>query len=69
MSSMNTRFVRNMLRAECEALGGERVFAEKAGCSVQLVNAVLHGVREPRGRLLDTLGLEKFVGYRRKKSE
>jgi transcriptional regulator with XRE-family HTH domain len=64
---MNVESVRDLLRAECKAMGGEKRFAEKAGVSVQLIYAVEIGVREPRGKVLDALGLEAVVTYRRKK--
>ena len=59
--------VRKQLRAECKAMGGEKYFAVKAGVSVQLVYAIEIGNREPRGRVLDALGLEAVVVFRRKK--
>jgi transcriptional regulator with XRE-family HTH domain len=64
---MNVETVRDLLRAECKAMGGEKQFAQKAGVSVQLIYAIEIGTREPRGKVLDALGLESFVGYRRKK--
>ena len=48
-------------------MGGEKYFAAKAGVSVQLVYAIEIGNREPRGRVLDALGLEAVVVFRRKK--
>lgn len=65
---MNANDVRRLLRAESKALGGEKFFAEKAGVSVQLVYAIEIGTREPRGRVLDALGLEAVVSFRRKPS-
>jgi hypothetical protein len=64
---MNANDVRKLLRAECKAMGGEKYFARKADVSVQLVYAIEIGTREPRGKVLDALGLEAVVVYRRKK--
>lgn len=66
---MNSCVVRKLLRAECQAAGGESVFARKIGVTPQLVNAVLIGTREPRGKILDALGLEAVIVYRCKKSK
>jgi transcriptional regulator with XRE-family HTH domain len=65
---MNANDVRRLLRAEAKAVGGEKHFAAKAGVSVQLIYAIETGNREPRGRVLDALGLEAVVSYRRKPS-
>jgi hypothetical protein len=64
---MDANHVRKLLRDACTAAGSESAFARHAGCSVKLVNAVLTGRREPRGKILDALGLEVVVTYRRKK--
>jgi hypothetical protein len=64
---MNANAVRKLLRAACKDHGGESGFARHAGVTQQLVNAVLHGTREPRGKILDALGLEAIIDYRRKK--
>jgi transcriptional regulator with XRE-family HTH domain len=66
---MNADDVRRLLRAECKAMGGEKHFARRAGVSVQLVYAIETGRREPRGKVLDALGLEVVVTYRHKKTE
>jgi hypothetical protein len=64
---MNADSVRKLLRAACKFHGGESGFARHAGVTQQLVSAVLHGNREPRGKILDVLGLEAV--YRRKTPE
>jgi hypothetical protein len=65
---MDANSVRKLLRAECAAAGSESAFARKVGCTQQLINLVLTGRREPRGRVLDALGLEAVVTYRKKPS-
>lgn len=48
----------------CRAAGGQRAFAERAGCSEQMVSLVLHAHRRPSDRILRAAGLkriEKFV--------
>jgi hypothetical protein len=68
-SHMNSNAVRKLLRDACKAHGGESGFARHAGVTPQLINAVLRGAREPRGKVLDALNLEVVVTYRRKKIE
>jgi DNA-binding phage protein len=63
---MKTDDVRKLLRAEVKRQGGEAKFARQIGVSLALVYAVLNGTREPRGRILDALGLE--LTYRRRKT-
>src|SRR3954468_19174892 len=65
---MNANHVRKFLRDACTAHGGESGFARHIGVSVQLVNAVLRGAREPRGKVLDALGIEAVITYRKKPS-
>ena len=66
---MDVDEVGQLLRDECRALGGARQFAEKAGVSHQMVYWVMNGARKPRGKILDALGLEAVVVYRRKASD
>src|SRR5436305_12001664 len=66
-SHMNANHIRKLLRDACTAHGGESGFARHIGVSAQLINAVLRGAREPRGKVLDALGLEAVITYRRKK--
>jgi hypothetical protein len=65
---MNSNAVRKLLRDACKAHGGESGFARHAGVTPQLINAVLRGAREPRGKVLDALGLEAVITYRKKPS-
>jgi DNA-binding phage protein len=64
---MDANDVRKLIRAECNRIG-ITAFARKAGVTRAQVYSVLNGQREPRGGILDALGLEMFVGYRQKKS-
>jgi hypothetical protein len=66
---MNANAVRKLLRNACKLHGGESGFARDAGVTQQLVSAVLLGRREPRGKILDALGLEVVVTYRRKQPQ
>jgi hypothetical protein len=68
ISYMNANAVRKLLRDACKAHGGESGFARHIGVSAQLVNAVLRGAREPRGKVLDALGIEAVITYRKKPS-
>jgi DNA-binding phage protein len=63
---MDTAAVIRLLRDACRHAGGEAAFARRAGISRQMINAVLTGKRQPRGRLLDVFGLEFVASYRRK---
>jgi len=63
---MNAAAVRRLLRAEADKAGGQRAYAEQVGVSPELVRLVLVGRREPAGRILDALGLERVVTYRRR---
>ena len=65
---MNTNAVKRLLREACTAAGSESAFAHRIGVSVALVNGVLRGIRQPRGKILDALGLEVAITYRRKGS-
>lgn len=54
------------LRAAVEEFGTQTAFAAKHGISLPYVNDVLRGHRDPGDKILDALGLEKVVTYRRK---
>jgi hypothetical protein len=66
---MNVNSVIKLLQAECRKYGGEAQFAKAIGVSRQQVYAVLAGDRPPRGRILDVLGLEAVIEYRRKRGQ
>jgi len=42
----------------------QRQFAKQIGISVPFLNSTLKGVREPQGKILEFLGLERVVAYR-----
>jgi DNA-binding phage protein len=63
---MDANDVRKLIRDDIKQIG-ITAFAKKAGVTRAQIYAVLNGQREPRGRILDVLGLEKFIGFRRKK--
>lgn len=44
------------------------VFAKEIGVSLVYLWDVVHGNRNPTGKILDYLGVEKVITYRRKKS-
>jgi len=64
---MDTNAVRKLIRAEIRQTSVVD-FARRAGVTRAQVYAVLNGTREPRGGVLDALGLEAVIVYRRKKS-
>jgi hypothetical protein len=55
-----------LLRLACDRAGSQRRWALAHGVSPQSVTDVLTGHREPAGKLLEALGLERRVIYRRK---
>jgi len=63
---MNTEAVRKLLRAECKSFGDESAFARKAGVTPALISAILTDKRPPRGKVLDALGLEMHIVYRKR---
>jgi hypothetical protein len=62
---METHDVRRLIRAEIKQIG-VTAFAKKAGVTRAQIYSVMNGQREPRGTVLDALGLEHFVAYRPK---
>lgn len=54
------------LRAAITAAGSQRSFADQHKISLQYVNDVLRGRREPGQKILDALGIERVVNYREK---
>jgi DNA-binding phage protein len=60
---MTTDDVRRLIRAEIKSIG-VTAFAQKAGVTRAQIYSILNGQREPRGAVLEVLGLEKFTGYR-----
>lgn len=56
--------VRKRLAQACQNSGSQALWAKDNGLSTAYVNDVLHGRREPGGKLLAALGLERVVLYR-----
>lgn len=65
---MNEQDVLDRLRAAIELAGSQKRFAEQHGISLQYVNDVLRKRREPGQKILDALGIERFVNYREKEN-
>jgi hypothetical protein len=57
--------IRVLLRTACVTVGSQRAFAQKWRISDAFVSDVLSGRREPSKAILDALGLEREVTYRR----
>jgi hypothetical protein len=60
--------VQTRLRKATVVSGSQTRWAEEHGVSKQYVSFVLTGQRKPSAKILNALGLEKVVGYRRKKN-
>jgi DNA-binding transcriptional regulator YdaS (Cro superfamily) len=56
------------LRTACANAGGQKQFAKLHGFTPGYVSDVLSGKRGPADRILATLGLERVVVYRKKRS-
>jgi hypothetical protein len=59
--------VRAMLREEAKYEGSQRALAKLIGCSATFLSDILCGKREPAGKVIAWLGLERHVTYRRKR--
>ncbi len=44
----------------CRTAGGQRAFAERAGCSEQMVSAVLNARKRPSNSILQAAGLRRM---------
>ncbi|GGD43958.1 hypothetical protein [Aureimonas glaciei] len=62
---MTAADVRQILAAACRTAGSAKAWAAANGCSPSYVAEVLAGTRDPGPKILDGLGVEKVVGYRR----
>lgn len=60
--------VKRMIRTQCAKAGGQGQWANQNRLSAAYVSDVLNGRREPAGKLLDALGLERVVTFRKMKS-
>jgi len=62
--------LRSMIRAKITVLCGRRqkIMASSIGVSESFLSDVLAGRREPTGKILDYLGYERVVSYRKLRS-
>jgi hypothetical protein len=58
--------VMERLRAAITAAGSQRAFADQHKISLQYVNDVLRGRRDPGQKILDALGIDRVVIYQEK---
>lgn len=63
-AALTAERVREWIELSCIERGDQARFAEKAGVSPAFVNDILRGNREPSGKVLDAMGLERQVRYR-----
>jgi len=56
-----------LLASACAQAGGQSAWAKRAGVSQQYVQDVLKRRRAPGKAILDALGLERVVTYRKRK--
>lgn len=66
MADMNGANVMDLLRKKVEEAGSQKAFADKHGLSQAYVNDVLRERRDLAGGILNALGLERYIIYRRK---
>jgi hypothetical protein len=64
MAPVSAEEVRQLLRRCCEEAGSQTGWARKNDMSGVYVSDVLAGRRDPGGKLLAALGLERVVHYR-----
>lgn len=60
--------IRSLLREACDEAGSQKAWAESHGLSGSYVTDVLQGRRDPGQSILEALGYERLVGYRKKAS-
>jgi len=61
---MDAEGVRRRLREKGVGFTTQKALAEAIGMSPQALNGIMRGKREPTGKLLAFLGLERVVRYR-----
>ena len=69
MSNMTREQLLARLRRECEQVGSQASWAKANGMSAVYVSDVLAGKREPAGKLLEALGVERVIAYRSKRDD
>jgi DNA-binding transcriptional regulator YdaS (Cro superfamily) len=63
---MTEKEVIERLRIACQNAGGQKAFAKLHGFSAAFVSDVVNGKRHPSDRVLEAIGLERVVTYRKK---
>lgn len=61
---MKANSVRALLWRHVEREGGQRALARKIGVSPTFLNDILREKREPAGKVVSFLGLERVVSYK-----
>lgn len=64
---MNKADVIDHLRTAIATAGSQQAFAQQHGMSVQYVNDVLRGKRDPGPKILEALNYERVTLYRMRK--
>jgi hypothetical protein len=62
---MNIETVRRLMRQQCTALGSQAEYARQARVHPQAISAVLTGKRYPTPAMLNMIGVECRLVYRR----
>jgi hypothetical protein len=65
MSLHTDEDIRILLRQACQETGSQKAWAKQHGLSGSYVTDVLQGRRDPGKSVLDALGWERVVGYRK----
>lgn len=63
---MNAQEIMAILHKACEEAGSQAAWAKAHGISPSHVSDVLRGRRELAGKLLDILGFDRIVCYKKK---
>lgn len=66
MKPLDDKGIRAHLRDEIEKVGTQKDFAGKHGLSPAYISDTLTGRRDPSPAILDALGFERIVIYRKK---
>lgn len=66
MADMNGAQVMDILRKKVDEAGSQKAFADRHGLSQAYVNDVLRERRDLAGGILNALGFERHVIYRKK---
>lgn len=66
MKILDEKTIRLYLRDEIDRVGTQKAFADKHKLSPAYISDTLSGRRDPSEAILDALGLERVVTYRKK---